>query len=238
MMSNLDELITSLNLQAKFLQDAGTGELIISEGDEEYRRIDGLNRAALRRLGVNPVFPWRSLGEWHGFYSNGELPTWASRRLYLAKLLNPLLDQLEHIKGEGVFHDPNPKLEVPGWENLNNRISLLVEEFTTARNKDDWQDVGRRSREIQIDLGRELFQYLTLPDGVAPPKLADAKAIFDLFVESHMPGRDRSELRAFMRKTWELSQKVTHGDVDDIDAYSAAQATIILVRISQRMIAE
>lgn len=36
-----------------------------------------------------------------------------------------------------------------------------------------------------------------------------------------------------MRKTWDLAQKVTHGDIDDVDAFAAAQATVLLVRTTE-----
>ncbi|WP_031265495.1 hypothetical protein, partial [Dietzia sp. UCD-THP] len=56
------------------------------------------------------------------------------------------------------------------------------------------------------------------------------------FLDSRACGRDRSELRALMRKTWDLAQKVTHGDIDDVDSFAAAQATVLLVRTIELMV--
>ncbi len=39
-----------------------------------------------------------------------------------------------------------------------------------------------------------------------------------------------------MRAVWELAQKVTHGDIDDVDAFAAAQATVLIARTAQRLL--
>lgn len=39
-----------------------------------------------------------------------------------------------------------------------------------------------------------------------------------------------------MRKTWDLAQKVTHGDIDDVDAFAAAQATVLPVSATELIV--
>jgi hypothetical protein len=39
-----------------------------------------------------------------------------------------------------------------------------------------------------------------------------------------------------MRSVWDLAQKVTHGDISDVDAYASAQATVLVVRTAQKML--
>lgn len=114
--------------------------------------------------------------------------------------------------------------------NIDARVRGLIEEYTGAQDKDTWQDVGRRSREILIDLGKLIADPTFVPEGQEPPRGADARAWFDRFLDYQVSGRDRAELRALMRKTWDLAQKVTHGDIDDVAAFAAAQATVLLVR--------
>lgn len=38
-----------------------------------------------------------------------------------------------------------------------------------------------------------------------------------------------------MRDAWDLAQKVTHGDLDRVDAFAAAQATVLVVRTLQEL---
>lgn len=229
-----DKLREVIQRQASLIVSTGTGGARIQDVDNKYQVDDRLLISAFRRLGSDPPFPWRSLWEWHGFYSQ-ELPTYASRRQHVASLTRAAFDVLDKSVQGGV-HDPASGESIPTWEGIDARIEALIAEYSGATDKDTWQDVGRRSREILIDLGRLVADPKLVPVGELEPKIADARAWFDLFVEYQASGRDRAELRAVMRKTWDLAQKVTHGDIDDVDSFAAAQATVLLVRTAQKLL--
>lgn len=220
---------------ASALVTTGTGKGSFDEFDAEYQHTYRILAGQLKDMGLKPTFPWRSLWEWHGYY-NQELPTYASRRLYVGSLKNDALNQLENQSNGQVVHDPAGGESEATWENIDSRITGVINEYTTARDKDSWQDVGRRSREVLIDLSKLIADPKLVPDGVEQPKAADARAWFDRLLDHHAGGRDRAELRALMRKTWDLSQKVTHGDIDAVDAFAAAQATVLLVRTTQMLL--
>lgn len=234
---SIDELKELVQRQANMLVGAGTGQIIFKDHgvEQDYKRVDTAVNAHLRQLGLKSPFPWRSLGEWHGFYSQGEFPTYASRRLHIAELVNPVLGQLDELLGTGSVHDPMSDRGEQTWSNIDTRIAGLIHRYSIASDKDDWQDVGRRSREILIDLGKLVADPALVPEGAEAPRGADARAWFDLFVKYRALGSEHAELRALMKKTWDLAQKVTHGDIGDIDAFAAAQATVMLVRTCQKM---
>jgi hypothetical protein len=123
----------------------------------------------------------------------------------------------------------------PTWADLDGRVDGVVREFATATSRDDWQDVGRRCREVLIDAAKLLADPRLVPAGTEAPKAADAKAWLDLFLDAHAAGRSHRELRAFVPVAWDLAQKVTHGDIDRVDAYAAAQATLLVVRVLQQL---
>ncbi len=52
------------------------------------------------------------------------------------------------------------------------------------------------------------------------------------------PGRPQEELRRLVRAVWDLTQKVTHGNLGRIEAFAAAQATVLVVRTLQALAAE
>lgn len=236
----IEEIKELVQRQASMLVAAGTGGLSFKEPgvEPEYKRIDSAVSANLRGLGLKTPFPWSSIGEWYGFYSQGSHPTYASRRAHIAGLANPTLEQLDELVGTGSVHDPGSDDSEPTWDRINIRIAGLTLEYSTAHQKDDWQDVGRRAREILINLGELIANPSIVPAGAEAPKAADARAWFDLFVTAHASGGEHAELRALMRKSWDLAQKVTHGDIGDIDAFAAAQATVMLVRTIQKMLAD
>lgn len=226
------QLLELVERQANVIVATGTGQRRFDDFDADYQQTDRVLVAQFNRLGLTPPFPWRTLWEWHGYYSQ-ELPTYASRRVHVTTLKREALERLEEQANGLTVHDPATGDPSPSWDGINARVRGLVSEYTGARDKDTWQDVGRRSREILIDLGKLIADPTLVPEGKEPPRGADARAWFELFLDSQASGHDRAELRALMRKTWDLAQKVTHGDIDAVDAFAAAQATVLLVRTTE-----
>lgn len=114
------------------------------------------------------------------------------------------------------------------WTKLELRLRGIMSELSTATTLDDMQDVGRRCREVLIDAGKLLADPSLVPEGGVTPQAANAKGWLDLFLSVHAVGRTHRELRAFVPVCWDLAQKVTHGDVDRVDVYAAAQATVLV----------
>jgi len=232
---DLSGLRMLLQSQSNTIVAVGTGGSRIQSEESEYKRNARTLDANFRRLGFGPPFPWPSLRDWYGFYSQ-ELPTWRERREHVRGLTQAALAKLDELEARGSVHDPAADDDTATWDGLNGRIAGLVTEYSGARDRDDWQDVGRRSREILIDFGKLIADPDLVPAGDDAPKAGDAKSWFDLFLARHASGRDKAELRAMMRAAWELSQKVTHGDIEDVDAFAAAQATVLVVRTAQRLL--
>lgn len=231
---DLDTLRALLQAQANAIVSVGTGGERIQNVDARWQRDTRVLNANFRRLGLQPPFPWSGLWDWHGFYSTN-LPTYHERRSHIRELTQVALEQLDQIEARGGIHDPVSHDDTASWENVNGRISGLVEEYSTARDRDGWQDVGRRSREILIDFGKLIADPDLVPEGEEVPRGANAKAWFDLFLAAYASGSDKAELRSTMRAVWDLAQKVTHGDIADVDAFAAAQATVMVVRTAQKL---
>ncbi|KRC52348.1 hypothetical protein ASE16_04800 [Leifsonia sp. Root227] len=234
-MLTIPELRIQLQRQANLIVETGTGGRGFATVEPEYQETDEVLVANFARFGLEPPFPWRSLWEWYGFYSQN-LGTYRERREHLAALTRAALEELRKVEAIGEVHDPTPDDDSPTWEKVNPRVAALIKEYGSARDRDTWQDVGRRSREILIDLGKLIADPALVPEGQEAPKGADARAWFDLLLATRAAGKDKAELRSMMRSTWDLAQKVTHGDIDDVDAFASAQATVLLVRTTQKLL--
>ncbi|MFF2633833.1 hypothetical protein ACFVR6_13205 [Microbacterium sp. NPDC058021] len=232
---DIDTLRGLLQAQANTILAVGTGGERIQNVDAIWQRDTRTLNANFRRLGLQPPFPWNGLWDWYGYYSQN-LASYQERRAYIRDLTHAALEQLDQVEARGGIHDPGADDDTPTWENLNGRISGLIEEYSTARDRDGWQDVGRRSREILIDFGKLIADPAIVPARQGAPKAGDAKAWFDLFLAKYALGPDKAELRATMRAVWDLAQKVTHGDIADVDAFAAAQATVLVVRTAQKLL--
>lgn len=86
-----------------------------------------------------------------------------------------------------------------------------------------------------IDCAQLLADRSLVPAGTDTPKDGDAKAWLDLFLAKHAAESSRDELRKLIRAAWDLSQKVTHCDLGHVDAFAAAQATVLVVRVVQEL---
>jgi hypothetical protein len=229
-------LVELLDAQAALLVDVATGGSPIDNVNGTYKRRRRLFNQALRARGMPVPFPFEDLWAWRGYWKSQGLATYQSRRDRIADLARSTRDSLEAVLAGGRITDPGT-FGAPTWAALDTRVEGIVRELAAAASHDDLQDVGRRCREVLIDAARLLADPALLPDGTEPPKAGDAKAWLDLFLARQAAGRTHRELRAFVPVAWDLAQKVTHGDIDRVDAYAAAQATVLVVRVLQQLAA-
>jgi hypothetical protein len=152
-------------------------------------------------------------------------------------LLSPTLDALEKQRSGIGLMDPGAG-RAAEWTDLDERVGGLASELTAAATRDDIQEVGRRAREVLLDCAGLLSDSALVPVDQDPPRAGDAKAWLNLFLAAHAPGSNREELRRLVRDSWDLVQKVTHGDLGRIEAFAAAQATILVVRTLQQLAIE
>ena len=230
-------MVGLVEAQKALLIAVATGGPQINTVEDEYQTRHIQIIEGLKGAGLESPFPWRSLWDWYGVWSSGEYPTYNSRRLYIRDLATPVLDELERRQGQPGVADWGPASIT--WEGLEGRLDGLKTELNGATTLDELQDVGRRAREIIIDAVNLVFDESMVPAGKDSPKVADAKARFDLCLSTRASGSAHSELRSLLRAAWDLAQTVTHASsVTKIDAFGAAQAAVLLVRTLQTIEAE
>ncbi|MCJ1685384.1 hypothetical protein [Rathayibacter sp. VKM Ac-2928] len=149
---NLPNIRTLLKQQANVLTTVATGGPRIPSVNASYIGDARTLTDNLERLGLRPAFPWENLWEWHGQWSR-ELPTYAERRALVQDLAKAALDELTAYESRATVQDVGSTGEQT-WEAVDRRLDALIKEMNGARDRDDWQDVGRRSREIIIDVAK------------------------------------------------------------------------------------
>lgn len=232
--TTLEGLIEILDAQKQLLISVATDGPAISTVDAKYTKRRKTLNDGLRSQGIKPPFPFDDLWAWHGQWSSGELPSYSSRRTYISGLAKPVREQLEAMVDGVQVEDPGSEPS-PTWVSLDARVEGIVSELRTARTTDDYQDVGRRCREVLIDTAKLLASPSLVPAGQEAPQAANAKAWLNLFLASRAAGRSHAELRKFIPAAWDLAQKVTHGEIERVDAYAAGQATVLVVRTLQQL---
>ena len=224
-------LLELLDAQAALLVDVATGGSEIKRVNDRYvrrrRRLD----PALKARGLAAPFPFEDLWAWRGHWQAQGMDKYQPRRDCIAALARPACVALEAAATGIEVADPGAAV-TSTWADLNARLDAVVGELAAATSRDD---VGRRCREILIDAAKLFTDPALVPPGAETPKAANAKAWLDLFLAAHAEGSSRAQMRTFVRATWDLSQTVTHGDIDRVDAYAAAQAPLLVVRVLQQL---
>jgi integrase len=223
-----DWLLPLLDAQRTLLISVAIGGVSPEQADDEYRRRQKEISTALERMGLANPFPWRSLWGWHTYYAR-ELATHTERREYIDRLAKPLLTTLR----ARTTRQPSATTET--WKSVDLRIRELTSRQDEATSVDDFQDVGRRSRELIIAAVNVLFNESMVPKGQIVPQGSNAKARLDILADALLAGAGgRSELRSLYRdvtrSAWNLSQTVTHsGSARRLDAIIAARTSVLLV---------
>ena len=222
-----------LERQIELLVAVATGNAEMNRVKREYQERRDERELALRPFGLRDPFPWEEPARWHAYWKAHELQSWASRREYIAELAGPVRARLREIRLGTAIDDPQGPAE-PSWPDLGQRLEDAKDRFATSSVLDDYQDVGRRCREILIDLAGLVYSDAMLPTGQEPPKGSDAKARLGYAIDDVFQGQEHAELRKLIRAAWDLAGKVVHGGIADIDAFAVLQATVLLVRVFQR----
>lgn len=227
------QAIALLDLQASRLTHAATnGSKTPEAGDLEYRKDSRRLGQLLGHLDVPNPIPYANLGEWNGRWKRPDLGKWFQRRDYVHTLTAGTVATLEGIQASTsliIASGPDDAT----WRGLDARVVDLARELERALTNDDRQDVGRRAREILIAASVIIQDSDLVPEGEDEPKASDAKQWLDLYLTRYASGGSLSQLRKFVRSTWDLAQRVTHADIDRIETYAAAQSTVLIVRVLQ-----
>ena len=148
-----------------------TGSPIDSQRAGYRNRLTRLRRA-LRSRGLHDPFRWPDVD--HVWAWAKRWDTYDERRAEIRKLGKPLLDQLENLERSGRVDDWGGSPDE--WTEIEQRLKGLRNEMDHATALDDYQDVGRRSREVLIHAVNLVFAPEMVPDGKEQPKEADAKS--------------------------------------------------------------
>jgi hypothetical protein len=225
------EVLQLLELQAALLRSVATGGPRIETVNNEYQRRRRALNAGLKRLGIDPPFPWQDLWGWYGAWT--QYGTYAARRSYVSQLAEPARERLKQIIDGASVIDSGPVRT--DWPNLEQRLTDLRGELDASKSLDDLQDVGRRAREVLIDLATLVYRLDMLPANEPEPKAGDAKTRLAFAAASLMPGSAHEDWRKLIRAAWDLANTITHStSITRVDAFAAVQATVLLVRVFEQ----
>lgn len=197
------ELLALVSGIKSMLISVSTGGPRIQDVNPEFGRDGGFLEAELIRRGIKNPLGFNDLWVWHGIWSSGELPTYASRRVYVNNLFDPLIRQIK-----------NPTLtsyEPTGWERVDRNADELRRRFSEAKSPEQYQAVGLLCREALISTAQAVFDPELHPttDGVKASD-TDAKRMLEAYIPVALTGSANDFLRKHARASLDLAVHLQH----------------------------
>jgi hypothetical protein len=141
------KLVEAIETQKALMIAVATGGPRIKDVNRKYEERRLQIKEALLTLEVEDPNPYPDLWTWYGKWSDGSLPSYQSRRRYIADLCHPLLDALRLSKTSAV-----QPLEATGWARVDRNIEKIVKTLELAKNEEDFQSLALLCREAVISL--------------------------------------------------------------------------------------
>lgn len=203
-----EELAAVLEKQRSVMVAVATGGPRIDDVNVEYKRTYTLAAAELRRRGIKNPNPYSELWEWYGRWSSGDLPSWQSRRQFLAEMFNPTIGQLRNR----AIGQPLDAVEEPtGWPKVDRTVGEIRKRLAEAQNEEHFQAVGLLCRETLISLAQAVYDRGKHPsvDGVQPSD-TDAKRMLDAYLAVELAGAANEIARRHARASVDLAVELQH----------------------------
>jgi hypothetical protein len=203
-----ERLISQLERLRNILISVATGGPRINSVNAEYKKTHLSLDKQLTSLRIPNPIPFTDLWLWHGKWSSGDLPTYASRRTYITGLVDPLkvrLLELSASRGADIFPEPT------GWTRVDRALDEARIRLESARTEEQFQAVGLFCREVLISLAQTVFDPNHHPplDDVEVSK-SDAKRMIDRYLAVELAGGSNSIARKNARASLDLANQLQH----------------------------
>ena len=193
LVSRIKDLLISVSTGGQRIQDVNT------EFEQDANVLDA--ELVLRRI-KNPLV-FTDLWVWHGVWSSGKMPTYASRRVHINGIFEQLLKQIKNPNLDG--H------ERTGWERVDRNADELRKRFTEAQTEEQYQAVGLLCREAVISTAQAVFDAELHPtvDGIKASD-TDAKRMLEAYIPVALTGSANDFLRKHARASLDLAVHLQH----------------------------
>lgn len=225
-----DDLVMLLEEQKSLMVSVATGGPKIKDKNDQYQSNLKTIAEALKERGVENPVPFKDLWQWYGRWSDGSLPQWKDRRVFIAKLFDPVIETVSAMK----THNITPIFEDPtGWFRVDRSIGEIKLRLVQAQTEEQFQAIGLLARETLISVAQTVYDenlHHTV-DGVHPSK-TDAKRMLEAFISYALPGKSNENIRRHAKASLDLANDLTHRRTADFRlAALCAESTNAVVNI-------
>lgn len=199
--------------------------------DAGYQREHRALSAVLRRLGIEYPNGFDDLWRWYGRWSDGTMPRYRDRRVFIADLFSPvrkgLASQVDsaHELTEGVAE------EAADWPAVDQQSARLRRLWREADDADAYNAVGLQSMKMLTTLGHVIFDsHRDLPAGEEEPGRDDAKRRIGFFLRRVASGDRGENIRKVVNGAYGQANAAKHRHLATrADAGIAANAALLVI---------
>lgn len=223
-----EELIQEIEEQRGLMIDVATGRRQIQDVNDAYIGRRERIKSGLEERSIRDPNTFTDLWRWYDRWKKGDLPSYQSRRIFIADLYDPLLEQLRAGSAERL-----PRPEPTGWPRVDRVISDLRQKVDSARNEEEFQSIGLLCREALISLSQLIFDASRHPtlDGVEA-SATDAKRMLEAYLGAELAGGPNEEARRHAKAALDLAVALQHRRTATFrDAALCVEATTAVVNL-------
>lgn len=201
------EILGMLQRLRDIMIAVSTGGPRIDDVNTEYRNLYTKADDFLRDAGLKHTNPFPDLWDWYGRWRSGDLPSYQSRRSFVADLFNPMFDQVQAYKSGRI----PPSVEPTGWPQVDRQVGEARRRLAEAESVEQFQAVGLLCREVLISLAQAVHDPERHPalDGTEPSE-TDAKRMLEAYIAAELMGSSNEGHRRFSKAAYALAVDLQH----------------------------
>lgn len=200
-------LIAEIERLRDTLVSVATGGARIEAANDSYRSLFTKVDASLRERNIENTIPYPDLWDWYGRWKSGDLPSYQSRRQFVAEFIAPLIAQVRQL----AVGKPIAIAEPTGWPRVDRTVGEARRRLAEATLEEHFQAVGLLCREVLISLAQAVHdpqQHPPIDDKV--PSETDAKRMLEAYIAVSLAGSSQEVARRHARAAYDLAVDLQH----------------------------
>ena len=228
-----DDLLREIETEKSMLISVATGGARIQEVNDSYKEKRSRLHEKLEKAGLDDPNQFNDLWEWYGRWSQGDLPSYASRRSFVSELYKETIDIIE----KSVSTMLSENYEPTGWERVDRTVYEMKHRLSVANTEEQFQAIGMLGREALITIAQQVYNKDIHPtdDGVVPSD-TDSKRMLDAFLNYSLSGSSNERQRKFAKASVDLANQLTHDRMADRSGAELCLTSVTAVANTIRII--